>query len=94
MCLLRTEGSPKFTQIMFFHLVRIDTTDLAALYVFAGLSTVQASGGLLGIYNGEALVFEESNWFIINVIKLVWRYGFQSLRMHMWVEDVLDKFMR
>nr|BAB62222.1 hypothetical protein [Macaca fascicularis] len=59
-----------------------------------GLSTVQASGGLLGIYNGEALVFEESNWFIINVIKLVWRYGFQSLRMHMWVEDVLDKFMR
>ncbi|PNI66586.1 PCYOX1 isoform 5, partial [Pan troglodytes] len=59
-----------------------------------GLSTVQASGGLLGIYNGETLVFEESNWFIINVIKLVWRYGFQSLRMHMWVEDVLDKFMR
>lgn len=59
-----------------------------------GLSAVQASGGLLGIYNGETLVFEESNWFIINVIKLVWRYGFQFLRMHMWVEDVLDKFMR
>ncbi|XP_008821470.1 prenylcysteine oxidase 1 [Nannospalax galili] len=59
-----------------------------------GLSTVPVSGGLMGVYNGKTLVFEESSWFIINMIKLVWRYGFQSLRMHMWVEDLLDKFMR
>jgi prenylcysteine oxidase/farnesylcysteine lyase len=59
-----------------------------------GLSAVPTSGGLVGVYNGETLVFEESSWFIINMIKLVWRYGFQSLRMHMWVEDILDKFMR
>ncbi|KAF6321553.1 prenylcysteine oxidase 1 [Rhinolophus ferrumequinum] len=59
-----------------------------------GLSTVQSSGGLMGVYNGETLVFEESSWFIINIIKLIWQYGFQSLRMHMWVEDILDKFMR
>jgi hypothetical protein len=62
--------------------------------VLAGLSSVPASGGLVGVYNGKSLVFEESSWFVINVIKLVWRYGFQSLRMHMWVEDLLDKFMR
>ncbi|XP_051010810.1 prenylcysteine oxidase 1 [Acomys russatus] len=59
-----------------------------------GLSSVPASGGLVGVYNGKALVFEESSWFIINMLKLVWRYGFQPLRMHMWVEDLLDKFMR
>ncbi|XP_059261883.1 prenylcysteine oxidase 1 [Mustela nigripes] len=59
-----------------------------------GLSTIQSSGGLMGVYNGETLVFEESSWFIINMIKLIWHYGFQSLRMHMWVEDILDKFMR
>ncbi|ELK14623.1 prenylcysteine oxidase 1 [Pteropus alecto] len=59
-----------------------------------GLSVVQGSGGLIGVYNGESLVFEESSWFIINIIKLIWQYGFQSLRMHMWVEDILDKFMR
>ncbi|KFO21112.1 prenylcysteine oxidase 1 [Fukomys damarensis] len=59
-----------------------------------GLSTVPTKGGLVGVYNGETLVFEESSWFIINMIKLVWHYGFQTLRMHMWVEDVLDKFMR
>ncbi|XP_070285525.1 prenylcysteine oxidase 1 [Myotis yumanensis] len=59
-----------------------------------GLSTIQSSGGLIGVSNGDTLVFEESSWFIINIIKLIWQYGFQPLRMHMWVEDVLDKFMR
>ncbi|XP_054442786.1 prenylcysteine oxidase 1 isoform X1 [Pteronotus mesoamericanus] len=59
-----------------------------------GLSTVQSSGGLVGVSNGETLVFEESSWFIINIIKLIWQYGFQPLRLHMWVEDILDKFMR
>ncbi|KAF4016479.1 hypothetical protein G4228_007911 [Cervus hanglu yarkandensis] len=60
----------------------------------ACLSAVQSPSGLVGVYNGETLVYEESSWFIINMIKLIWHYGFQSLRMHMWVEDVLDKFMR
>ncbi|XP_067560888.1 prenylcysteine oxidase 1 isoform X2 [Pseudorca crassidens] len=59
-----------------------------------GLSAVQSPSGLVGVYNGETLVYEESSWFIINMIKLIWHYGFQSLRMHMWVEDILDKFMR
>ncbi|XP_037662901.1 prenylcysteine oxidase 1 isoform X2 [Choloepus didactylus] len=59
-----------------------------------GLSTTQGSDGLMGVYDGESLVFEESHWFIINMIKLVWNYGLQFFRMHMWVEDVLDKFMR
>lgn len=59
-----------------------------------GLSTVQSSGGLVGVSNGETLVFEESSWLIINIIKLIWQYGFQPLRLHMWVEDIFDKFMR
>uniref|UniRef100_H0WQN5 Prenylcysteine oxidase 1 n=1 Tax=Otolemur garnettii TaxID=30611 RepID=H0WQN5_OTOGA len=63
-------------------------------YEAGGLSALQFSGGLVGVYDGETLVFEESNWFIINMIKLIWRYGFQPLRMHMWVEDLLGKFMR
>ncbi|EPY74866.1 prenylcysteine oxidase precursor [Camelus ferus] len=48
-----------------------------------GLSAVQSPSGLVGVYNGETLVYEESSWFIINMIKLIWHYGFQSLRMHM-----------
>nr|KAF6329172.1 prenylcysteine oxidase 1 [Pipistrellus kuhlii] len=31
-----------------------------------GLSTLQSSGGLIGVSNGDTLVFEESSWFIIN----------------------------
>lgn len=48
----------------------------------------------MAIFDGKELVFEESNWFIINFLRLLWRYGLNFLRMQMWVESVLDKFMR
>ncbi|XP_075457450.1 prenylcysteine oxidase 1 isoform X4 [Ascaphus truei] len=59
-----------------------------------GLSSRPQSGNLVGIYNGEEFVFRESDWFLINIIKLLWYYGLNFLRMYMWVEDVLEKFMR
>ncbi|XP_018409913.1 PREDICTED: prenylcysteine oxidase 1 [Nanorana parkeri] len=59
-----------------------------------GLSARTPSGDLLGIYNGDEFVFEESEWYIINLIKMLWNYGLNFLRMYMWVEDILDKFMR
>ena len=39
-------------------------------------------------------MFEESSWYVVNLLKLLWHYGLNPLRMYMWVEDVLDKFMR
>lgn len=48
----------------------------------------------MAIFNGKELTFEESDWFIINFLRFLWRYGFNFLRMQMWVESVLDKFMR
>ncbi|NXE99933.1 PCYOX oxidase, partial [Menura novaehollandiae] len=59
-----------------------------------GLSVTPAQGSLAGIYNGEEFVFEESSWSLINLLKLLWHYGLNPLRMSMWVEDILDKFMR
>ncbi|XP_064353969.1 prenylcysteine oxidase 1 isoform X2 [Dromaius novaehollandiae] len=59
-----------------------------------GLPVAPGHGSLVGIYNGEEFVFEESSWYVINVLKLLWRYGLNPLRMYMWVEDILDKFMR
>ncbi|NXA57165.1 PCYOX oxidase, partial [Nothocercus julius] len=59
-----------------------------------GLSVAPGHNSLLGVYNGEEFVFEESSWYIINILKLLWHYGLNPLRMNMWVEDVLDKFMR
>ncbi|NXN78782.1 PCYOX oxidase, partial [Bombycilla garrulus] len=59
-----------------------------------GLSAIPVQGGLAGVYNGEEFVFEESSWYFINLLKLLWHYGLNPLRMSMWVEDILDKFMR
>ncbi|NWW24066.1 PCYOX oxidase, partial [Falcunculus frontatus] len=59
-----------------------------------GLSAASIQGSLKGIYNGEEFVFEESSWSFINFLKLLWHYGLNSLRVSMWVEDILDKFMR
>uniref|UniRef100_A0A8C8RPV2 Prenylcysteine oxidase 1 n=1 Tax=Pelusios castaneus TaxID=367368 RepID=A0A8C8RPV2_9SAUR len=59
-----------------------------------GLSVPENQGGLMGIYNGDEFVFEESSWYIITVLKLLWHYGLNPLRMNMWVEGILDKFMR
>ncbi|NXJ86409.1 PCYOX oxidase, partial [Trogon melanurus] len=59
-----------------------------------GLAVAPVRGGLAGVYNGEEFVFEESSWYIINLLKLLWHYGLNPLRMYMWVEDILDKFMR
>ncbi|NXC47246.1 PCYOX oxidase, partial [Penelope pileata] len=59
-----------------------------------GLSALPVPSHRKGVYNGEEFVFEESSWYIINVLKLLWHYGLNPLRMYMWVEDILDKFMR
>ncbi|KAG7511630.1 hypothetical protein JOB18_005916 [Solea senegalensis] len=48
----------------------------------------------VAIFDGKELTFEESDWFIINLFRMLWRYGFNLIRMQMWVESVLDKFMR
>lgn len=48
----------------------------------------------MAIFDGKELTFEESDWFIVNFLRMLWRYGFSFLRMHMWVESILDKFMR
>lgn len=48
----------------------------------------------MAIFDGKELTFEESDWFIVNFLRMLWRYGFNFLRMQMWVESILDKFMR
>nr|XP_016854706.1 PREDICTED: prenylcysteine oxidase 1 [Anolis carolinensis] len=58
-----------------------------------GLSVPKGRDGLMGIYNGEEFVFEESSWTLWNYVKMFWNYGLNALRMTMWVEEVLDKFI-
>ena len=66
----------------------------ALKYFFTGISQRKDVPSKMAIFDGKELTFEESDWFIVNFLRLLWRYGFNFLRMHMWVESVLDKFMR
>ncbi|KAJ8260883.1 hypothetical protein COCON_G00166060 [Conger conger] len=59
-----------------------------------GLSQRKDVPSKMAIFDGEQLIFHESDWFIVNFLRLLWRYGFNFLRMQMWVEGILDKFMR
>ncbi|XP_030624461.1 prenylcysteine oxidase 1 [Chanos chanos] len=59
-----------------------------------GLSPRADVPSKVAIFDGKELTFEESDWFIVNVFRMLWRYGLNFLRMHMWVESILDKFMR
>lgn len=59
-----------------------------------GIPTRKDVPSKMAIFDGKELMFEESDWFIVNFLRMLWRYGFNFLRMQMWVESILDKFMR
>lgn len=63
-------------------------------YCVSGIPPRKNVASKMAIFDGKELVFEESDWFIINFFRMLWRFGFNLLRMQMWVETVLDKFMR
>ncbi|KAJ3606074.1 hypothetical protein NHX12_028117, partial [Muraenolepis orangiensis] len=56
-----------------------------------GLNQRESVPSKMAIFDGKELSFEESDWFIVNMLRLLWRYGFNFLRMQMWVEGILDK---
>uniref|UniRef100_UPI00358FF787 prenylcysteine oxidase-like n=1 Tax=Myxine glutinosa TaxID=7769 RepID=UPI00358FF787 len=58
-----------------------------------GLKQQKISEKKFAIFDGTDFVFVESDWYIINILRILWRYGFSYLRMQLWVEDVVDRFM-
>ncbi|XP_026195340.1 prenylcysteine oxidase 1 [Anabas testudineus] len=59
-----------------------------------GLSPKKDVPSKMAIFDGNEIVFQESDWFIVNFLRMLWQYGFNFLRMQMWVESIMDKFMR
>ncbi|XP_057675807.1 prenylcysteine oxidase 1 [Corythoichthys intestinalis] len=59
-----------------------------------GISMRQDVPSKKAVFDGNELTFEESDWFIVNFLRMLWRYGLNYLFMQMWVESVMDKFMR
>ncbi|XP_004686927.1 PREDICTED: prenylcysteine oxidase-like [Condylura cristata] len=50
--------------------------------------------GRSAIFGGEHFVLEETDWYLLNLFRLWWHYGISFLRLQMWVEEVMEKFMR
>ncbi|KAJ7316299.1 hypothetical protein JRQ81_002461 [Phrynocephalus forsythii] len=50
--------------------------------------------GKSAIFSGEQFVLEETDWYLLNLFRLWWHYGMSFLRLQMWVEEVMEKFMR
>ncbi|CAI9564638.1 unnamed protein product [Staurois parvus] len=59
-----------------------------------GLKHRREVAGKSAIFNGENLVLEETDWYLLNLFRLWWHYGISFLRLQMWVEEVMEKFMR
>ncbi|KAL7847975.1 hypothetical protein AOLI_G00226930 [Acnodon oligacanthus] len=48
----------------------------------------------IAVFDGKELTFDESDWFIVNFLRKLWRYGLNSISMPKWLEGILSKFMR
>ena len=62
--------------------------------VSSGLRHRREVGGRSAIFNGENFVLEETDWYLLSLFRLWWHYGISFLRLQMWVEEVMEKFMR
>ena len=53
-----------------------------------------AKGSLMGLWDGKNFVFEESSWETMTILKMLWRYGYGSVKLKYYIEDMLSKFDR
>ncbi|XP_053503982.1 prenylcysteine oxidase-like [Ictalurus furcatus] len=59
-----------------------------------GLKYRKSVAGKMAVSNGKELVLEETDWYLLDLFRLWWRYGISFIRMQMWVEEIMEKFMR
>lgn len=52
------------------------------------------SDGQVGLFDGEKYVFRESSWFLVNIAKLIWRYGMDVMTLQRNLQETLKKFGR
>ena len=46
----------------------------------------------LGLYDGRKFVFEESNWSIVSTIRMLYRYGWDLVRLERYIQAMLKEF--
>ncbi|XP_050013871.1 prenylcysteine oxidase-like isoform X2 [Alexandromys fortis] len=74
-----------------FHSLSLHMQDFIKLL---GLRQRREVVGRSAIFGGEHFVLEETDWYLLNLFRLWWHYGISFLRLQMWVEEVMEKFMR
>ncbi|CAG8586743.1 638_t:CDS:2 [Paraglomus occultum] len=47
----------------------------------------------VGIWDGEQFVFEESKWYYVNVLKILWKYGLAPMRVKNMTRDKVRRFL-
>uniref|UniRef100_A0A8C1NWQ8 Prenylcysteine oxidase 1 like n=1 Tax=Cyprinus carpio TaxID=7962 RepID=A0A8C1NWQ8_CYPCA len=50
--------------------------------------------GKTAVFSGEGFILEETDWYLLDLFRLWWRYGISFIRLQMWVEEIMEKFMR
>ncbi|KAJ6632986.1 Prenylcysteine oxidase [Pseudolycoriella hygida] len=53
-----------------------------------------SSNERLGLYNGKDFDFIQSDYYLMNVIKMLWRYGYSTVKLQRFISKMLDKFDR
>ncbi|XP_065143309.1 prenylcysteine oxidase 1-like [Paramisgurnus dabryanus] len=59
-----------------------------------GLKYRKSVAGKTAVFNGEEFILSESDWYLLDLFRLWWRYGISFIRLQMWVEEIMEKFMR
>jgi prenylcysteine oxidase/farnesylcysteine lyase len=62
--------------------------------IISGLKKRQSRNSRFGLYNGQEFIFTESDWKIITLAKLAWRYGYDIITLQNYIGDMLNKFER
>ncbi|CAG5872491.1 unnamed protein product [Menidia menidia] len=58
-----------------------------------GLKYRRNVAGKTAVFNGEEVILEETDWYLLDLFRLWWRYGISFIRLQMWVEEIMEKFM-
>ncbi|GFY61586.1 prenylcysteine oxidase 1 [Trichonephila inaurata madagascariensis] len=57
-----------------------------------GLRMKQLKGSKFGIFNGEKIIFQESDWYFVTIADFFWRYGFSVFELWKDVKSMLEEF--
>ncbi|KAK3580906.1 hypothetical protein CHS0354_008196 [Potamilus streckersoni] len=58
-----------------------------------GMNT-DSDSDTFGLFNGDEMLFSTSDWSVISLMKLVWRYGLDIINIRNWVQEKVLKPMQ